>query len=293
MQLFRNDPKNQGMTLQFPSTLSPEQRRIVRSLAIRLNLDHTSLGNGLDRYITVTRRPSPPPQLPLTTTPSTTSDLPLLQSHMGLFSPPSVPEFGYHRPFPTSRASTEHLTFSSSSTTGRHDTRASPLVYDTPTLRHSRSTGNLYGEADFRKLNLNDPAPPPVPSIPSAFHQFPTSQQSLAHRTSQDSAVSSQRSQIFGVPTGGGGHGVVGQQPTRQPIGPPQEAARGFSDRPSREFSIRPIGHGAKSSSHGSLSHGTSGGSRGGSASDTIMDLQVQSPPGQHSSSSAVNRPDF
>jgi len=249
MQLFRNDPKNQGMTLQFPSTLSAEQRQIVRSLAVRLNLDHLSIGNPPERYIAVTRRPTPPlPQ----------DHNPLLHPS-GLFSPPSIPEFGYTRPFPTTRASTDHLVSS------QNDPR--PLLYDTPTLRHSRSTGNLYGEADFRKLK--DP-PPPVPSIPSAFHHFSQQQQqhqSLVHRHSQDSAVSSNRSQIFTSP-----HGVVGQ-PTRQPIGPPQEAARGFNDRPSREFGIRPIGHGAKPPSHGTAS----GGSRG--SSDTVMDLQIQSPP--------------
>ena len=267
MQLFRNDPKNVGMTLQFPSTLSPEQRRIVRSLAIRLNLDPNSIGSGPDRYITVTRRPSPP-LLP--------------HDHPSLFSPPSIPEFGYTRPLPTTRASTEHLL-------QQHERGIGALLYDTPTLRHSRSTGNLYGEADSRK-KLNNVAPPPVPSIPSAFHHFP--QQGLAHRTSQDSAVSStNRTQIFAP------HGVVGQQPMRQPIGPPQEAARGFNERPSREFGFRPIGHEAKTSSHGSLSHGTSVGSRGGS--DTLMDLQIQSPQSpsaarqEFSSPAASARQDF
>ena len=252
MQLFRNDPKNQGMTLQFPSTLSPEQRQIVRSLAVRLNLDHLSIGTHPERYIAVNRRPTPPP-------PSQDQSLALSLNLSGLYSPPSVPEFGYPlRPFPTTRASTEYLISS------QNESR--PLLYDTPTLRHSRSTGNLYREADFRILK--DP-PPPVPSIPSAFHHFShqQQQQSLVHRHSQDSAVST-RPQMFASP-----HGVVGQ-PTRQPIGPPQEAARGFGDRPSREFGIRPIGHGAKTTS----SHGTaSGGSRGGS--DSIMDLQIQSPP--------------
>jgi hypothetical protein len=55
MQLFRNNPEAAGAVLQFPSTLTPTQRRIVRSLAIKLNLDHTSHGVGSDRFITVSR----------------------------------------------------------------------------------------------------------------------------------------------------------------------------------------------------------------------------------------------
>jgi hypothetical protein len=40
LQLFRNNPEAAaGAILQFPSALSPQQRRIVHSLAIKLNLD--------------------------------------------------------------------------------------------------------------------------------------------------------------------------------------------------------------------------------------------------------------
>lgn len=69
-------------------------------------------------------------------------------------------------------------------------------------------------------------------------------------------------------------------QPARQPIGPPpQDQKRGFSERASREgfpgsSQIRPIGHGAKTPSHGSLSHGSSRESRGGSEQSTL-ELQI------------------
>jgi hypothetical protein len=233
MQIFRNDPNNAGMILQFPPTLAPEQRRTVRGLAFRLNLDHTTHGTGHDRFITISRRPTPPLDLPSN-----------LVSHS---SQPHLQAFS--RPFPTSRASTEHLS-----------TDSRPSLY--PGLRSVRSTGNLQAEP----VDV-----PPLPTMPSpelfqnrAIHD--PFDPRLTHRASQDSTGSGTRSIIFGNLT-------HTNQPTRQPIGPPQDNSRGFSSRDS--FSqIRPIGHGVKTS--GSLSHRTSLGSRGGS--DPILDLQIQSP---------------
>jgi hypothetical protein len=242
MQLFRSDPIHVDMTLEFPPTLTAEQRRTVRALAIRLNLDTTSYGVGTDRYIAVNRRPTPPHE-----------------SSSALVSHSSQPHLqAISRPIPTSRASTEHLSMS---------TEPRPPIY--PGLRSVRSTGNLHAELDLRMA-------PPVPQLPSS-EMYPSPRVSpferydprLTHRSSQESTGG--RSIGFG-----GLHQTI--QPTRQPMGPPQDQTRGFTERPSREsFSqIRPIGHGQKTSSHGSLSHGSKE-SRGGS--DTIMDLQVQNPP--------------
>jgi R3H domain len=219
MQLFRNNREAAGAELQFPPTLTPQQRRIVHSLAVKLNLEHSSHGVGPDRFITVTHRATPQ-----------TYDL--IQ--------------GY-RPIPTTRASTEHLS-----------PQMSPTRYHD--LRTSRSMTNLRSD----KMR-----PPPIPAFPTefSFSHDPFAQQqhqqhTLGHRSSQESA----RSLVFG----GGMHSV---QPTRQPHGP-QEQSRGF-ERLSREIpfqQIKPIGHGAKTPSHGSLSHGSgSRESRGGS--DPVLDL--------------------
>jgi hypothetical protein len=88
----------------------------------------------------------------------------------------------------------------------------------------------------------------------SQFEHFdPFAPPRLTHQTSQESASSASRF-----------------HPTRQPIGPPQDNSRGFTERPSREFNIRPIGSGAKtSSSHGSGSRESRGGS------DIIQDFQI------------------
>jgi len=235
MQLFRNNPETAGAALQFPSTLTPVQRRIVHALAVKLNLDHNSHGVGTERFIIVSRPSS---------------------------SVEQSPEAQVYRPFPTSRASTEQL--------GLGNLR-SPLT-PTPRLRSVASMGNLRSQ---RTLRPDPSTMPPLPNPPfdmftpyDPFH-LDSFRQRLGHRSSQESAVSSGSRSIT---TFGGIHTI---QPTRQPHGPPQDQSRGFIDRPSREqFQIRPIGHGAKTPSHGSVSQG-SGASRGGS--DIISDLQVQS----------------
>jgi hypothetical protein len=87
--------------------------------------------------------------------------------------------------------------------------------------------------------------PPPVPQIPAELTTFPYGYDvfapRLGHRSSQESAVSSSRSLVFGRDSG-----MHTAQPTRQPHGSPQEQARGVIKRPSRELfnQIRPIGHG-------------------------------------------------
>ena len=124
--------------------------------------------------------------------------------------------------------------------------------------------------------------PPPVPQLPTELTAFPYGHDlfahRLGHRSSQESAVSSNRSLAFARDSSM--HTV---QPTRQPHGPPQEQARGFIELPSRDSfdQIRPIGHGAKTPTHGSLSHG-SGSRESNGGSDSILDLQVQSPPLPH-----------
>lgn len=155
-------------------------------------------------------------------------------------------------PFPTTRASAEHLNIST--------TIRSPLS-PPPRLRSVASMGNL------RSQRL----PPPTESIPSMpplsfdlFSYDPPLHPRLGHQSSQESALS---------------QGSRFMHPTRQPHGPPQDQSRGFGSR--EIFSqIRPIGsgtHGNKTPSRGSLSHGSgSRESRGGS--DSILDLQVPPP---------------
>ena len=56
MQMFLNNPETATATLRFPSTLTASERRIVHALAVKLNLEHTSQGLGLDRFVTVSQR---------------------------------------------------------------------------------------------------------------------------------------------------------------------------------------------------------------------------------------------
>lgn len=212
MQLFRNSPETQGATLQFPPTLTPQQRNIVHTLAAKLNLNHTSHGSGSERYVLVSRRSSPRPEL------------------RPQVSSPEIP--GY-RPFPV---------------------ELEPLPANpTPRLRSVASMGNLRSQRSRDQV-------PPMPTVrydmfsSSPYDQFDpfAAPQRLSHRASQESATSSRF------------------HPTRQPLGPPQDNSRGFTERPSREFNIRPIGSGAKtSSSHGSGSRESRGGS------DIILDLHI------------------
>jgi hypothetical protein len=60
MQIFLNHSDAAKSTLQFPSTLTSQQRRIVRTIAVKLRLDHVSHGIGGNRFITVTLRSTSP-----------------------------------------------------------------------------------------------------------------------------------------------------------------------------------------------------------------------------------------
>jgi hypothetical protein len=56
LQLFRKNPEVAvGAVLQFPSTLSPQQRRIIHSLAVRLNLDSSTHSIDQDRFVIVSK----------------------------------------------------------------------------------------------------------------------------------------------------------------------------------------------------------------------------------------------
>jgi hypothetical protein len=259
MQLFRNNQETAGAVLQFPSTLTSTQRSIVRKIAVKLNLDHKTHGVSPERFITVSR-PTHSLSQPVSEVYPLIS---LIQAQM-------------YRPFPTARASTEQLGIT---------TVRSPLT-PTPRLRSVASMGNL-------RSQRARPDPTTMPSMPPPFDMFTpydpfhldSLRSRLGHRSSQESAVSSGSRSISHF----GPHTI---QPTRQPHGPPHDQTRGFTDRPSREFTdrqshefperqqsreqfqIRPIGHGAKTPSHGSLSQGSAA-SRGGS--DIISDLQIQS----------------
>jgi R3H domain len=264
LQLFLNNHQlGEGATLQFPATLTPAQRRTVRALADKLNLKHTTHGVGPERFITISRNTSPQEPVSELSVPTVTS--PDLQRSSGLQPFPLVQ--------PIMSEDRLHLT----------DTLRSPGA-PAPRLRTVASMGNL------RQGNQPpDPSTmPPLPQRPvpqydllSQFEQFdPFQRQPLVHRSSQESALSSQGSRQFGY------NPLHSSQPARQPIGPPPEQPRGFSERPSREAfldrpsregftQIRPIGHGAKTPSHGSLSHGSSRESRVGSE-QSVIDLQVQ-----------------
>jgi hypothetical protein len=256
MQFFRNDQN--AAFLEFPPTLTHQQRSIVHTLAARLDLDHTSHGIGAERYVVVTRRLTPRPSAPPTQSAS-----------------PDLLTFQQYRPMPTARASTELLT------------QHAPLS-PRQDLRASRSMTNLRGGNDPSTSAISRTTiPPPLPRLPTDYtafthHDLFSRQSPLGHRASQESTMSSRSYNILSTTV---------SQPTRQPHGPVDQA-RGFTERPSREAfqqpppssstappqqsPIRPIGHGAKTPSHGSVSHGSgSRESRGGS--DSVMDLQIQS----------------
>jgi R3H domain len=254
MQIFRSDQN--AACLEFPPTLTHQQRSIVHTLAARLDLEHASHGVGADRYIVVTRHQTPLPSAPPT---QSTSPDPLT--------------FQQYRPMPTTRASTELLT--------QHP----PLSPRQQDLRASRSMTNLRGGNDPNTtLPPSSIMPPPYPRIPTDYtafthHDLFSRQSPLGHRASQESTMSSRSYSVLSTTV---------SQPTRQPHGP-VDKSRGFTERPSRETfqpqssstapaqqsPIRPIGHGAKTPSHGSVSHGSgSRESRGGS--DSILDLQIQ-----------------
>jgi len=264
LQLFLNNHQlGENATLQFPSTLTAAQRRTVRALADKLNLKHTTHGFGSERYITISRHTTPQETVAELSVPAVSS--------------PDFQRSGYH-PFPTTRASEDRLNLG--------ETVRSPLP-PTPRLRSVASMGNL------RQPHVPTPDPSTMPALPSRPHPFdllsqfdqlhtvdPYSRQPLGHRASQESGISSQGDRPSGRPfTFSMIHAT---QPARQPIGPPsQDQKRGFSERVSREgftsgsSQIRPIGHGAKTPSHGSLSHGSSRESRGGSE-QSAMELQIQ-----------------
>jgi hypothetical protein len=90
LQLFRNSPEAAaGATLEFPPTLSPQQRQIVHSLTIKLKLDYLSHDIDQDRFITVSRR----------------SIIPLQHHPQQHQSDP----FQSYRPLSTTRLDTVHL----------------------------------------------------------------------------------------------------------------------------------------------------------------------------------------
>jgi R3H domain len=251
MQLFLNNPDTSGATLQFPATLTSQQRRTVRALAEKLGLSHSSHGVPPDRYILVSRHT--PPQ----------TDVQLDPSHSSLPPQDFFPQQSY-RAYPTTRASTEHLPSQPIPTHIR-----SPLS-PTPRLRSVASMGNLRSQRT--PIRPVDP-PPPVPPLPTAPSFDPYDPNSftsggypsptrLSHHSSQESDFRA-RSYVFGS-------SFVGQ---RQPIGTPLERGGGGFGAISRP----PQGlHQGKTASLASGSGG-GGSSRGGSE----LELQVQGHPGQ------------
>ena len=255
LQLFLNNHQlGEGATLQFPATLTSPQRRMVRALAEKLNLKHATHGIGPERFVTVSRTASPLPE------------------HITELSVPSVSSPDLTRTTTTTMGQQYPTARSILSEDRLHlgETIRSPIA-PTPRLRTVHSMGNL------RQGNIPPPPDPStMPPLPqhrhydllSQFDQFdPFARQGLVHRASQESAMSSTSSS----------RPYFYAQPARQPIGPPQGEARGFVERPSREAfgTIRPIGHGAKTPSHGSLSHGSSRESRGGS-DQSVLELGIQ-----------------
>jgi len=244
VQIFRNQKNTAGASLQFPPALSPHQRRIIHGIAKKLNLESSSHGIGSERYVRVSRQLTPTPE----PSPRFLAELP---------DPLPQP----FRPLPITRASNEQLSLISPTSV------RSPLP-PSPRLRSVASMGNL-------RSPRSPTSRPPVPSLP--YEMFPPVTYDpyphhLGHRSSHDSVVLSRTPMSY---MGGIFHSTS-MQPMRQPIGPPQDLTRGFSERGSREGfnQVRPIGHGAKTSSHGSLSHASVASTReskGGS--DPILDL--------------------
>lgn len=60
LKLFRVNPEAAaGAILQFPPTLSLQQRRIIHSLAIKLNLDYLSHDIDQNCFVTICHRSTP------------------------------------------------------------------------------------------------------------------------------------------------------------------------------------------------------------------------------------------
>jgi hypothetical protein len=244
LQLFLNNHQlGDGATLQFPTILTPSQRRTVRSLAEKLNLNHMTHGIASERYITVGRSTSPHPE-------------PIAELSVPSITSPDLSRLSLG-PYPPARSiqSEDRLNLSE---------LRSPIA-PTPRLRTVASMGNLRGDIPPDPSTM-----PPLPRLPQydllQYDPFnPQGRQSLVHRSSQESTVSQGTSRGYML------------HATRQPIGPPQDHSRGFTgERPREAFgTIRPIGHGAKTPSHGSLSHGSSRESRGGS-DQSALELQIQ-----------------
>jgi len=55
---FATDTSNNNATIEFPPSLSPEQRKNLHQIAERLNLKHTSVGEGAQRHMVISKKQS-------------------------------------------------------------------------------------------------------------------------------------------------------------------------------------------------------------------------------------------
>ncbi|KAL7269101.1 Peptidyl-prolyl cis-trans isomerase pin4 [Rhizina undulata] len=146
--LFRDDASREALI--FPTTLSPQQRRIVHTLAHHMALAHVSRGNGEQRQVHVFRAP-------VTSTPS--------------ISPPSIPTTVHpvesHQRRTLARATTMDFSDARSEGAGMYSTmgRQAHALLDIPASPSARadahSRQNLRAAKSFADLRSYTPSPVP------------------------------------------------------------------------------------------------------------------------------------
>ncbi|CAZ81631.1 unnamed protein product [Tuber melanosporum] len=233
--LFRDDVSREALI--FPATLSPQQRRIVHTLAHHMALAHVSRGNGDQRQVHVFRAP-------ISTTPS--------------ISPPSIPTTVHpveSQRRVLTRATTMDFSDARSEGAGIYSTmgRQAHALLDIPNSPSGRadalhSRQNLRAAKSFADLRSYTPSPvPSSASYPAALggnisrytdnygsvtsttpSLTPTATGTTVERQQRERERESNERENMSISTTGGGSNVV---PTRQPRGPDSERAPGFASR--------------------------------------------------------------
>ncbi|KAI5852169.1 hypothetical protein BZA05DRAFT_337269 [Tricharina praecox] len=239
--LFRDDHTREALI--FPPTLSPQQRRIVHTLAHHMGLAHISRGSGEGRQVHVFRAP---------------------QGQTPNISPPSIPTVHPVENHPRrglTRATTMDFTDTRSESAAMFSTigRQASALLDIPSSPSGRESAvqsrqNLRAAKSFADLRSYTPSPvPSSASFPAALGN------NISRYQQQDYGAHSAASTTPTLtPTATGNHqesllvnGLAGRDrshviPQRQPRGPDSERGAGFSSR-SRQH------HGGRGGSGGEL----------------------------------------
>ncbi|KAA8892886.1 hypothetical protein FN846DRAFT_1008486, partial [Sphaerosporella brunnea] len=236
--LFRDDLSREALI--FPPTLSPQQRRIVHTLAHHMGLAHISRGSGDGRQVHVFRAP---------------------QGQTPNVSPPQIPTVHpveSHQRRGLARATTMDFTDTRSESAAMYSTigRQASALLDIPSSPGARESAaqsrqNLRAAKSFADLRSFTPSP--VPSSAS----FPATLSNNVSRYQQDYGAHSVASTTPNLtPTATGNHqesllvnGLADRGhviPQRQPRGPDSDRGAGFGTR-SRQH------HGGRGGSGGEL----------------------------------------